>query len=170
GERHGDGAAWQEECQRLTFELTTFPAEQARETGRNWFSERPEAVPALFAAMHSAGHWAGLSKVPDGSFWQEASRATGPRQPALLRDIFRCPGSEATLDRAWLTPAATALAAAAYEERDLPSGELHTRRLSAVADALEDAGCPDADLLGHLRSPGPHIRGCWALDLVLGKQ
>ena len=42
-------------------------------------------------------------------------------------------------------------------------------RLPLLADALEDAGCTDADLLGHLRSPGPHVRGCWAVDLVLGK-
>jgi len=39
-----------------------------------------------------------------------------------------------------------------------------------LADALEDAGCADAELLGHLRSPGPHVRGCWALDLILGKE
>jgi len=38
-----------------------------------------------------------------------------------------------------------------------------------LADALEDAGCADADLLEHLRSPGPDVRGCWALDLVPGK-
>jgi hypothetical protein len=38
-----------------------------------------------------------------------------------------------------------------------------------LADALEDAGCTDAELLVHLRSPGPHVRGCWGLDLVLGK-
>jgi hypothetical protein len=37
------------------------------------------------------------------------------------------------------------------------------------ADALEDAGCTDADLLGHLHGPWPHVRGCWAVDLVLGK-
>jgi hypothetical protein len=42
-------------------------------------------------------------------------------------------------------------------------------RLPILADALEDAACTDAELLGHLRSPGPHVRGCWALDLVLGK-
>jgi hypothetical protein len=41
--------------------------------------------------------------------------------------------------------------------------------LPVLADALEDAGCTDAELLGHLRSPGPHVRGCWAVDLVLGK-
>jgi hypothetical protein len=38
-----------------------------------------------------------------------------------------------------------------------------------LADALEDAGCADAGILAHLRSLGPHVLGCWALDLVLGK-
>jgi hypothetical protein len=41
--------------------------------------------------------------------------------------------------------------------------------LSAPADAVEGAGCTDAELLGHLRGLGPHVRGCWAVDLVLGK-
>src|SRR5262249_17270704 len=42
-------------------------------------------------------------------------------------------------------------------------------RLPILADALMDAGCADEQLLAHLRSPGPHVRGCWALDLILGK-
>ena len=41
--------------------------------------------------------------------------------------------------------------------------------LTVLADALEEAGCTNADILLHLRSPGPHVRGCWALDLILGK-
>jgi hypothetical protein len=52
----------------------------------------------------------------------------------------------------------------------MPSGHLDPARLAVLADALEDAGCADADLLGHLRGPGPHIRGCWAVDLLLGKE
>jgi hypothetical protein len=52
----------------------------------------------------------------------------------------------------------------------MPSGELDSHRLSVLADALEEAGCTDPDLLGHLHSPGPHVRGCWALDLILGKE
>jgi hypothetical protein len=51
----------------------------------------------------------------------------------------------------------------------LPGGELDASQLALVADALEDAGCTDAEILGHLRSPGPHVRGCWAQDLVLSK-
>jgi hypothetical protein len=61
------------------------------------------------------------------------------------------------------------LARAAYEERILPAGTLDPARLALLADALEDAGCDHDDLLSHLRSPGPHVRGCWALNLVLGK-
>jgi hypothetical protein len=42
-------------------------------------------------------------------------------------------------------------------------------RLPILADALEDAGCADPDILAHCRSPGPHVRGCWVVDLLLGK-
>jgi hypothetical protein len=41
--------------------------------------------------------------------------------------------------------------------------------LPVLADALEEAGCSEAELLGHLRGLGPHVRGCWAVDLLLGK-
>jgi len=39
-----------------------------------------------------------------------------------------------------------------------------------LADALEDAGCDNADILSHLRGPGPHVRGCWVMDAILGKE
>ena len=41
--------------------------------------------------------------------------------------------------------------------------------LPVLADALEDADCDNADILGHLRGPGPHVRGCWVVDLLLGR-
>jgi len=88
----------------------------------------------------------------------------------LLRDIFGNPFRAARLDRGWLTPTMIGLGAVAYAEHGLPSGLLDPARLAVLADALEDAGCTDADLLGHLRSPGPHVLGCWALDLILGKE
>src|SRR5260370_181803 len=50
-----------------------------------------------------------------------------------------------------------------------PAGALAPARPAVPADAFEDAGCADADILSHLRGPGPHVRGCWALDLLLGK-
>ena len=59
------------------------------------------------------------------------------------------------------------LAQTAYEDRLLPWGHLKPERLVMLADALEDAGCADADLLGNLRGPVPHARRCWKVDLVL---
>jgi hypothetical protein len=54
------------------------------------------------------------------------------------------------------------LAQAIYDERAFD-------RLPILADALLDAGCDNEELLAHLRSEGPHVRGCWAVDLILGK-
>ncbi len=91
------------------------------------------------------------------------------RQACLLIDIL---GDHLeSPPQAYVRPCAQtrSIAEAAYQERVLPSGHLDTARLTVLADALEEAGCGDADLLTHLRSPGPHVRGCWALDLVLGK-
>jgi hypothetical protein len=79
----------------------------------------------------------------------------------LLRDVFR-PFRPVLLDPAWLAHGAADLA------RRLDAGGAFAD-LPILADALEDVGCDNADLLGHLRGPGPHVRGCWALDLVLGK-
>ena len=58
----------------------------------------------------------------------------------------------------------------AYDDRLMPSGTLGAARLAVLADALERSGCTDAELLGHLRGPGPHVRGCWAVDLLLGRE
>jgi hypothetical protein len=93
-------------------------------------------------------------------------------EPGLwLRDIFGLlPFHEVGIDPGWLAwqgGMVRKLAQAAYDERSLPGGTLDGNRLAVLADALEEAGCCDADLLGHLRGPGPHTRGCWPLDLIL---
>jgi hypothetical protein len=77
-----------------------------------------------------------------------------------------------TIDPAWLAwhgGAVGKLATAVYEEGELPSGHLDAPRLAVLADMLEEAGCSDPHILGHLRGPGPHVRGCWAVDLLLGR-
>jgi hypothetical protein len=90
-------------------------------------------------------------------------------QCRLLRDILGNPFRPVTVTPAWRTPQVVALAQAAYDQRELPAGTLDVARLAILADALEDAGCDQPDLLGHLHGPGPHVRGCWAVDLLLGK-
>jgi hypothetical protein len=73
------------------------------------------------------------------------------------------------VDPAWLTTTVLRLAAAAEDERHLVEGNLDSTRLAVLADALEEAGCTCGKILGHLRGPGPHTPGCWAVDLILGK-
>src|SRR4051812_17679097 len=91
-------------------------------------------------------------------------------QCSFLRDLFGNPFRPVRLDSAWFTPTVVSLAQAACHERILPSGHLHPARLAVLADALEEAGCTDAEILGHLRGPGPHVRGCFVLDDILGKE
>jgi len=108
-----------------------------------------------------------LEKDPDKAVALESKH-----QCHFLRDIFGNPFRPVTIDPAWLVwrnGAVVKLAQSAYQERALPSGELEPERLAVLADALEEAGCTDAQILGHLRSPGPHVRGCWVVDLFLGK-
>jgi hypothetical protein len=91
--------------------------------------------------------------------------------PLLLRDLFGpLPLHRRTHDASCLTQRTIALASAIYDERIMPSGYLDSMRLAVLADALEDAGCTDDAILDHLRSPGTHVRGCWTLDLILGKE
>jgi hypothetical protein len=81
----------------------------------------------------------------------------------LLRDIFGNPFRPVAFDPVWRTSTVVALAEQMYAGRDFGA-------MPILADALQDAGCDNADVLGHCRAPGEHVRGCWVVDLVLGKE
>jgi hypothetical protein len=93
--------------------------------------------------------------------WEEERQA----HCDLIRDVFGNPfRPRPTVAGEWLAwdgGMVPRLARTAYEERAF-------ERLPVLADALEEAGCTDANLLGHLRAATPHARGCWVLDLLLG--
>ena len=106
-----------------------------------------------------AGGWA-LNNVPRGGLaWEEAEA----EYATFLRDIFGNPFRPVTFDPNWRTSTAVALAAQMYDSRDFST-------MPILADALQDAGCENADILDHCRGAGPHVRGCWVVDLVLGKE
>lgn len=85
-------------------------------------------------------------------------------QAQLLRDIFgTLPFRPVTVSPAWQTPNVVSLAQTIYDERAFD-------RMPILGDALEDAGCDNAEILDHCRQPGEHVRGCWVVDLILGKQ
>jgi len=84
-------------------------------------------------------------------------------QPGLVRDIFGNPFRPVAFDPAWRTDTAVSLARKMYEAREFGA-------MPILADALQDAGCNSDDILNHCREPGTHVRGCWVVDLVLGKE
>jgi hypothetical protein len=96
---------------------------------------------------------------------QAAMRLEQRRHADLLRDIFRNPFRPALpFDRSALVPKGShveRVARTIYDER-------RWDEMPVLADALEEAGCADADLLDHCRAATPHARGCWAVDLILG--
>jgi len=107
---------------------------------------------------------------PVDSGWARSGewRGVRPDEAALgghlraLRDIFGNPFRPAGFDPRWRTAEVTALARGIYEDRALD-------QLPVLADALMDAGCADDAILEHCGLKGPHVRGCWVVDLARGK-
>jgi hypothetical protein len=85
---------------------------------------------------------------------------------SFLRDIFGNPFRSFPFDPTWLLwndSVVVRIAQDIYDQRGFD-------RLPILADALEEAGCHDPDILAHCRQPGEHARGCWVVDLLLGKE
>lgn len=86
-------------------------------------------------------------------------------QLALLRDVLGNPFRPVTLDPIWLSwheGLLVSMAQRMYDSRDFTD-------MPVLADAIEKAGCQDQDILGHCRSGGEHVRGCWVVDAILNK-
>jgi hypothetical protein len=97
------------------------------------------------------------------------------RERLVQADLLRCvfgpePFGTPGLDPRWRTPLVRSLARSASDDRLLPSGQLDPARLAVLADAVEEAGCSDPAILDHLRSPGPHVRGCHSVDAILATE
>jgi hypothetical protein len=113
-------------------------------------------------------------EVPD-EIWENGGREAwweekGRHSERIKREFcaqFRCvagnPFRPVALDPSWVTPTVVALATGIYEHRAFD-------RLPILADALQEAGCGNEDVLSHCRGDGPHVRGCWVVDSILGKQ
>jgi hypothetical protein len=147
-----------------------------------WNAEAPAPVweaqgypsSASFAAYNVAlprGWWGGAPafQAPHRIVLEVASTSGidgGAAQCALLRDIYGELIRRVVVNRSWSPKNGDTvwrLAQLIYDDRAF-------ERLPTLADALEDAGCDNADILTHCRGPGPHVRGCWVVDLLLGKE
>ena len=126
----------------------------------------------LWDAAKAAGNLAvrlrvqSLVGVTDGpvadAAWVGHEQPERVRLCELIHDLFGNPFESAVIDPAWRTSTVTAIARGVYESRDFSA-------LPILADALQDAGCDNEDVLNHCRGNGPHIRGCWVLDLLTGR-
>jgi len=116
-----------------------------------------------FAANARAWEWI-ISHEPDTlpEFNQVAKHPEEQEQILLLRDIVGNPFRPVTAAPSWLTPTVIDIANNVYESRDFSP-------MPILADALQDAGCDNEEVLNHCRGPGPHLRGCWVVDAVLNK-
>ncbi|QEL19061.1 hypothetical protein [Limnoglobus roseus] len=112
---------------------------------------RSHAFPVTVCASKAAWRRKGEREA------EEAAQAT------LLRDIFGNPFRPVIFSPSWLTPTVVGIATAIYADRAFD-------RLPILADALQDAGCENDEILSHCRSEGPHVRGCWVVDLLTGRK
>jgi hypothetical protein len=106
---------------------------------------------------------ASLAAADEPEDRQQVARAREEaEQAALAREVFGNPFRPVAFDPAWRTATVLALASRMYEAREFGP-------MPILADALQDAGCENEDVLTHCRGDGPHVRGCWVIDLVLGR-
>jgi hypothetical protein len=144
-----------------------------------------DVAPAACQVVRAASARAVDRAVSGASFhsWYAVERSYGLRsgwgsvreneeraQCHYLRDLFDNPFRPPSFDQMWRTPITASLAQATYDERIAPEALLDPARLSILADALEEAGCTNADILDHCRQPVPHVRGCWVVDLLLDRR
>ncbi|QEL21093.1 hypothetical protein [Limnoglobus roseus] len=110
-------------------------------------------------ALHTAEAQDLAGRVPAGT---PISAAPVPAEAAAARCLFGpLLFRPVPFEAEWLTPTVVGLAEGIYEERAFD-------RLPILADALQDAGCEEADILNHCRGEGRHLKGCWVVDLALG--
>jgi hypothetical protein len=161
-ERYADGAATEGERQVAML--------AAWDSGPQvWGIAKKSAWYAARAGLEAARNLTG-ARTTDAPRWlaaREARERARDFQAALFRDIFRYPFDPPPfLARSllgWNEGTVLKLAAAIYEEHAFD-------RMPILADALEEAGCQDEALLRHCRQQGQvHVRGCWLIDLILGK-
>ncbi|VTR95758.1 Uncharacterized protein (Fragment) OS=uncultured bacterium PE=4 SV=1 [Gemmata massiliana] len=119
----------------------------------------------LSSQKRSYRWWKRQPKLSENDFLEATSRGSVAEQRVYceqLKDIFGNPFRPVSFSPSWRSSTAVSLAAQVYESRDFGA-------MPILADALQDAGCENEDILSHCRGAGPHVRGCWVVDLVLGK-
>ena len=123
-------------------------------------ASRQKPIAALGAAHDSGCAFAAVGRPDFDGGLRKAERY----QIGLARDVFGNPFRPLTFSPSWRTDTAVTLARTMYESREFSA-------MPILADALQDAGCDNDDILSHCRDPKQvHVRGCWVVDFVLEKK
>lgn len=130
-----------------------------------WDAARGAARGAARDAARAAA-WDVVRDAARDAAWNAAVTAAGAQQAHILRDVVGNPWQ--LVPAIAVSPVVHGLARATYADHN-ETGLLAPDRLAVLADALEEAGCDYRPALDHLRAPGPHVRGCWVLDVILDK-
>jgi RNA polymerase sigma factor (sigma-70 family) len=125
-----------------------------------WHATIPDALEAAGRTGYQAANAA--RRAPGADFINAFAQACLAHAD-WLRDIFGNPFRSVAFSSEWHTDTVVSLARQQYESRDCSA-------MPILADALQDAGCDSTDILDHCRGSGSHVRGCWVVDLVLGKE
>jgi len=164
GELFADGVILRDEVEVVAKRLDQWGHDRLHDAGGIWRDAMtPVTLSCFFLAFmghHPKTEWILMSGT--SLYYRIASKTSRLIQPTLLREVFGNPFRPITLDPSWLTSTMLALAAGIYSEKAFD-------HMPILADALQDAGCDNEDILDHLRDPGPHTKGCWCVDLLLGK-
>jgi hypothetical protein len=161
-ERFADGAASRDEL--LVAEEAAGRAAETSDGEAVWLAANSDVwfaateVPCAAAGREVVLGWPGRNDQGADQFAQERRD-----EARFVRDIFGNPFRSTAVAPAWLTSTVVALAEGIYQERAFD-------RMPILADALQDGGCANEDVLNHCRRPNEHVRGCWVIDLLLGKE
>jgi hypothetical protein len=171
-EELADGQGKVEQLQQLRRESGVSGLHWIADNGEKWYYRNllthpscqgvaQEAV-AVLGWGHAASSVMGANSAALALEGENLERETA-RQCELVRDIFGNPFRPVTFPKTWRTKDIVGLAQQAYETRDFST-------LPVLADALQDAGCEDANILAHCRGPKEgHVRGYWVIDHVLAR-
>ncbi len=138
-------------------------AHDAADVAQRFLYEQNETAEMMIRAAGSrAARLAGGKGKKADAARGEAQEAMEALIRRLINEVHGNPFRPVTFAPSWRTTTVIALARQMYDTRDFLA-------MPILADALEDAGCDNGDILDHCRGPGPHVRGCWVVDLLLGR-
>lgn len=179
-EQYADGEVDEAEREKAMLEANRTAAKEYAQAEVQALAPGMEAARAVWSALDKDGRQAvefaleysvkaaqaarrrTAGKGQKGKEADAAAAELRQQQCHLLRDLFGNPFHPVAFPKSWRTPSLVALASTIYHEHAF-------ERLPILADALEESGCSDADVLEHCRGSGKHFRGCWVVDGVLGK-